>query len=452
MKKIEFKKNETNGKKYLTYELPDDSVLDEDTLDLCEEGALASALSMEYVDDEDSFFFDISNQVSLEEICQGKVNARKLLPILHSMAEAFVDIKENTIPWSYLVLHKAFVYVDPETYATKFICVPLENEDNNPAEVLSFLRAFLANLRYDTKENTSYVACLLSCINDKEHFSSKHLLEEVQRLMEMYQIHTNQESQTNVIADFVEIEDQEEELVFKKVAETAAETEEYRTQEDFEELDSILPKHPAQEDDFEELDSILPKKPSEDEEYDDFLDEEEEEYLDLEDKLERGMLKINRVQLMQSAAASGASDNEAEAESSKKPEKKKAKKESQGSEEKGGNSILKQLNNMIDGTPLTPKACPCLIRTNTEERIMIGKQTFKIGSAKMGVDYTISGNKAVSRSHATIYAKGGEYYIKDNKSTNHTYVNGKIVEANIGQLLEHDSVILLGDEEFVFKY
>ena len=69
----------------------------------------------------------------------------------------------------------------------------------------------------------------------------------------------------------------------------------------------------------------------------------------------------------------------------------------------------------------------------------------------MGVDYTVQGNGAVSRVHAIITSKDGVYYIKDNKSTNHTYVNGKILDEGDEELLTHDSKIMLGNEEFIFK-
>ena len=98
-----------------------------------------------------------------------------------------------------------------------------------------------------------------------------------------------------------------------------------------------------------------------------------------------------------------------------------------------------------------PKVNPYLIRVNTEERIMITKQTFKLGKASMGVDYTVKGNGAISRVHAIITNKEDEYYIKDNKSTNHTFVNGKVIEDGESELLTHDCKIVLGDEEFIFK-
>lgn len=98
-----------------------------------------------------------------------------------------------------------------------------------------------------------------------------------------------------------------------------------------------------------------------------------------------------------------------------------------------------------------PKALPYLIRVSTEERIMLSKVTFKIGKATRGVDYTVGGNGAISRQHAIITQKDGVCYIKDNKSTNHTFVNGKVIEEGVEEILTHDSMIRLADEEFVFK-
>lgn len=117
------------------------------------------------------------------------------------------------------------------------------------------------------------------------------------------------------------------------------------------------------------------------------------------------------------------------------------------------NSILSQTigNTGILKNAEVPKANPYLIRVNTDQRVMITKQNFKIGKASMGVDYTVKGNGAVSRVHAIITNKDGIYYIKDNKSTNHTYVNGKTIEDGESELLTHDCKIVLGDEEFIFK-
>lgn len=100
---------------------------------------------------------------------------------------------------------------------------------------------------------------------------------------------------------------------------------------------------------------------------------------------------------------------------------------------------------------ILPKVNPYLIRVNTNERIMITKQTFKIGKASFGMDYSVGDNGAISRNHCTIFAKDGVYYIRDNKSTNHTYVNGVMVKIGQDAVLTHESKVVLADEEFIFK-
>ena len=116
-------------------------------------------------------------------------------------------------------------------------------------------------------------------------------------------------------------------------------------------------------------------------------------------------------------------------------------------------SVLSKTVKAITGVGASqlPKALPYLIRVSTEERIMLSKDTFKIGKATRGVDYTVSGNGAISRQHAIITQRDGVCYIKDNKSTNHTYVNDQVVADGEEEILTHDSVIRLGDEEFRFK-
>lgn len=99
-----------------------------------------------------------------------------------------------------------------------------------------------------------------------------------------------------------------------------------------------------------------------------------------------------------------------------------------------------------------PKAMPYIVRINNGERVMINKAVFKLGKGSRGVDYTISGNGAISKLHAIISAKDTGYYIKDNKATNATYVDGVKLEENQEIKLKDNATITLGDEDFLFKY
>lgn len=94
---------------------------------------------------------------------------------------------------------------------------------------------------------------------------------------------------------------------------------------------------------------------------------------------------------------------------------------------------------------------PYLIRIKNNERIDIDKPVFKIGKEKSYVDYFINDNAAISRSHATIICREGQYFIIDTNSTNHTYVNGGMIQSNLETLLSHGTKIRFANEEYEFK-
>ena len=66
------------------------------------------------------------------------------------------------------------------------------------------------------------------------------------------------------------------------------------------------------------------------------------------------------------------------------------------------------------------------------------------------MDYFVSDNTAVSRSHANIINKDNDFYIVDTNSTNHTYVNGSMIQSNVETKIEHGTKIRLANEDFEF--
>ena len=97
--------------------------------------------------------------------------------------------------------------------------------------------------------------------------------------------------------------------------------------------------------------------------------------------------------------------------------------------------------------PGVPKAMPYIIRVNTKERVMVNK----LGKANRGVDFTIDGNGAISRVHAIIYQRDDGCYLKDNKATNATLVDGVKLEDGQEVKLKNDATITIGGEDFIFK-
>ena len=92
----------------------------------------------------------------------------------------------------------------------------------------------------------------------------------------------------------------------------------------------------------------------------------------------------------------------------------------------------------------------CLTRESNGEKIFLSKNIFRIGRDRNRVDYAISNNPAISRSHMAIVSRNGEYYVIDNNTANHTYVNEVVIPANVETPLHEGDVIRLANESFRF--
>ena len=66
-----------------------------------------------------------------------------------------------------------------------------------------------------------------------------------------------------------------------------------------------------------------------------------------------------------------------------------------------------------------------MIRQDTGEQVNITKNGFIVGKERAKVDYCISGNTTISRTHATFHIVDGEICIEDLGSKNFTYINGR---------------------------
>ena len=101
---------------------------------------------------------------------------------------------------------------------------------------------------------------------------------------------------------------------------------------------------------------------------------------------------------------------------------------------------------------LSPNAVPTLYRIKTNTSVSLDKPVFRIGKEPSFVDYCISDNTAISRSHANIIRRGDDYYIVDTNSTNHTFVNGNMINSNEEIRLEQGYKIRFANEEFEFRF
>ena len=104
-----------------------------------------------------------------------------------------------------------------------------------------------------------------------------------------------------------------------------------------------------------------------------------------------------------------------------------------------------------EGTQMLGSPCltGVLIRRKTQEQFLLSEGESVIGSGSAAT-CVISGNKAISRLHVIVKIEKDRVSVRDNHSSNGTWVDGrKLIDGNTVFVGNH-AVIKLADEEFVF--
>lgn len=111
----------------------------------------------------------------------------------------------------------------------------------------------------------------------------------------------------------------------------------------------------------------------------------------------------------------------------------------------------------LDVTPMAQTPMPTtsqfkarLTRVLNGEEVRINKPVFRLGKERSYVDYFVSDNNAVSRSHADIIIRAGRYYIRDLNSKNRTFINGSPIVPELETEISDGDRIKLANEEFIF--
>ena len=503
--------------RYLTYIMGEGMDVDEDVLDFCEEHELEEIVKIIYEEDDeyDYLNYDVTGKTSLEKYTQGVVDKEKVFKLLRNVSLGMISIKEYAIPLSYVLLNKSFMYVDKETLKITFLYLPVEGEASVSSEFKSFVRQFIAGLKFNVEEDLSYVGQLLTYING-DGFNLRGLIGLVEALMKDagIQFEAGADIATDDGAEVVDsvdpavlAEEEKSAMDFMKDLQVVDDKlPEIGDDEDEAEAETDTASESAEEPEAPAVESIKEEPPVEDtpnseetpaaaeqqpekpiemkpkkaesisdikarleqivNESDDDDDDDDDDGVSLHKPvrvsraavLKAAAENIEEEEIAEAAAAEAAAAEEISEQSKNVEENNNVITEDEAEVKKEGgilSGIIPRGPEVVDNTILGStgaiKINPYLIRVNTEEKIIINKPVFKIGKASRGVDYHVEGNGAISRQHAVILHKGDTYFVKDNKSTNHTYVDGKELVGEEEAQLKNNSTIKLGDEEFTFK-
>ena len=98
-----------------------------------------------------------------------------------------------------------------------------------------------------------------------------------------------------------------------------------------------------------------------------------------------------------------------------------------------------------------PRLVPYFIRKKTNEKIAISKPIFKIGRDQGVNDYAVVDNKFVGHFHCRVITRGEEYFLVDDNSKNHTFVDDEIIAPGKEFKLSHGQIVKLANEQFEFR-
>lgn len=210
MKKVSLRRRSFDKERFLTYNIDNEASLDEELLDFIEEEEPKGIVAVIFEEGEefDTFSYDVTDKIHLSELSTQEVGAEMVLRVLRSLLLALIDMAEYRIPLSYLILHRDYIYVDAD-YKVEFICIPIE-EMQEDVDINSFLRGYLANIRYDLSEDCGYVAKLLSYVNNTAMFNMRNMVTLVEELMDERGIEIPDESSAEIYVEYQEVADEEE--------------------------------------------------------------------------------------------------------------------------------------------------------------------------------------------------------------------------------------------------
>ena len=389
MKGLELNVTKQNGMTLVEYQLGVADVYDDRVSDKVAQ--LGNIIPFQYKDEDGkrSIVSYVHHDTSLEVMLRQTLKKADVLAILKGLLCAF-EIGAAGVQICYLVRDLNYIYVDPESKAVKCIMVPVKQDPLGQSDIPDFFRNIVSHMRFDEADKDDYVARILTLINT-DHYSNMKLKGLVDAEMEKLGLfYTRDEG-------------------LKKEADTTAAPE-----------------------------------------------------------VQNQNVKVNRVGVMnnmrpQGMPAMGQPMGQPvppmNGQPMGQPVPPMGGQRPPMEQPMMGQPMMGQMprpqapqmqNGNLMGQLGGARPIPHFVRKSTGEIINITKPEFIIGKSKTKADYAIENNSAISREHCIVIQRDGVNYIKDNNSTNHTYVNGVELQPGKEVLLKHKTEVRLGDEEFTF--
>lgn len=446
---------------FLTY-IADIGEFDEFSMKMLENNHMDGILPFSYIqqDRKKKVRFSITSYETLDSYIRRPLSLPKILNILESITRSALELQEYMLYTNGIVLDPAYMYTEIGTGKTRLVYLPVKNTEN--IDVFGFLRGFLGMMQYETPENAVCILRISNEINSGKINGLEQFLDAVR--------------EAEADSRKVKTEKPDNPVVYREVMERPKPV---REPEAVPVIPVIQPPvKPEQE---------KPKEKGK-KSFAFFGGEKKEKAKSKKKKQDVKMESPGfAIPGMEPSLSAPAVPVEAEIQDSVEVTdekkgfpgfKKKSKKEPspmvrkeaadryippigipayKAEEERKldfGKTIISQPDDEVTEVEgcgeYTGKSISYILRRANGQKMYLEQDITKIGRESAYVDFYIGDNLQIGRSHAEIIRRGQDFFIKDNNSKNHTYVNGRIVVGEELVQLKTGDIITLANE--IFEY
>ena len=394
---------------------------------------------LEEKDNQREFIYEIGNKVQLTEFLKKEINKKQMLTLLYNLLSGLEAFGMNMISLSYVAKDIQYVFVAPESLNVYFIVAGVDKEITDLNEVRNFVKDVICNAHYFEMDRDNYVARLITFTNKLGTFSVGDMKEFVNQLLIDMGIHIEEEKKKT--------EKKEEKTANDKVSRIGVMQNNAKMVQPGASARGSVPPMPNRQVPPMPNGQPMPGRPM-------------PMQMGPDGKPMNGQPMPGRPMPMQMGpdgkpivppipnrpAPSMPEKKPEAAPVPPMPEKKPEAAPVPPVEEKKPEAA--PVPPVEEKKPQVP--VPYLLRIATNEKIYINKPEFSIGRSATKADYTVTDNSDVSRIHCIIERKNGVSYIRDNASTNGTFVNGQNIAGQENVFLTNNAKVSLGDEGFIY--
>jgi hypothetical protein len=451
------------GHTYITYKLGREESLDRMTVGMMRNNAIPGLLPLDIarIDSDRWLKYDITDMMPMHVYFSGVMTRQKTLNLLSQVMDMFLALEDYMIDASFLILENQYAFVNAVDGKIGIICLPLSGFVGN-VTLKDFVRNMTRTVQFNSRENCDYVTKLLNFSND-----SSFSIENFRKLLGELKSESIQRIQRK-IPEEDNMGNMGGNLLDERNGQAAVSVDSIAGMVSGSSLSGNINQSEIGVNVNEAMNPVI--NPS------------QKQKPPKEKKRLFGKKKKKQEQAAPVSAPSGMQIPGVEIPGMpvpgpivpSAPEKENQKMNIPVDASENLSGIAEKINtpepdmlmnNMLsneyskkvaisDGTIMlnAEPELPALIRRlRTGETALLENDELVIGKDRKSVDYCIEDNSTISRVHAKIIRRGSQYYIIDNHSTNHTFVNDKQIEEGKEVPIENGAKLRLSDEEFIFN-